>query len=73
VLSEFSSRVELLGSVYGEQQEAKTGLNRIYNAAVHYLDGREDRFIKLPQVERVMRLMEAIQRSSDTKQVIAFE
>ena len=42
VLSEFSSRVELLGSVYGEQQEAKTQLNRIYNAAVHYLDGRED-------------------------------
>lgn len=41
VLSEFSSRVELLGSVYGEQQEAKTLLNRIYNAAVHYLDGRE--------------------------------
>jgi len=46
---------------------------RFYENVVGYLDGREDRFIKLPQVERVMRLMEAIQRSSDTKQVIAFE
>ena len=54
VLSEFSSRVELLGSVYGEQQEAKTGLNRIYNAAVHYLDGREDAVEKLKSEEERM-------------------
>ena len=51
VLSEFSSRVELLGSVYGEQQEAKTQLNRIYNAAVHYLDGREDAVEQLKTAE----------------------
>ena len=51
VLSEFSSRVELLGSVYGEQQEAKTQLNRIYNAATHYLDGREGAVEELKQEE----------------------
>ncbi len=51
VLSEFSSRVELLGSVYGEQQEAKTQLNRIYNAAVHYLDGREEAVERLKSAE----------------------
>ena len=54
VLSEFSSRVELLGSVYGEQQEAKIQLNRIYNAATHYLDGRED------AVERLKKEEEAV-------------
>ncbi len=51
VLSEFSSRVELLGSVYAEQQEAKTQLNRIYNAAVHYLDGRETSVEELKAAE----------------------
>ena len=51
VLSEFSSRVELLGSVYGEQQEAKTQLNRIYNAAMHYLDGRETAVEELKRSE----------------------
>lgn len=51
VLSEFSSRVELLGSVYGEQKEAKTQLNRIYNAAKHYLDGREEAVGELKAAE----------------------
>lgn len=41
VLSEFSSRVEFLGSVYKEQEELRTQLNRIYNAAEYYLSGRE--------------------------------
>ena len=51
VLSEFSSRVELLGSVYEEQQEAKTQLNRIYNAASYYLDGREEAVNRLKEEE----------------------
>ena len=51
VLSEFSSRIELLGSVYGEQQEATTQLNRIYNAAVHYLGGREEAVGDLKRAE----------------------
>ncbi len=63
VLSEFSSRVELLGSVYGEQQEAKTQLNRIYNAAVHYLEGREDAAEQLKAAQNAaeedLRLYEA--------------
>ena len=54
VLSEFSSRVELLGSVYEEQQEAKTQLNRIYNAAAHYLDGREEAGNRLKDEERAV-------------------
>lgn len=51
VLSEFSSRVELLGSVYGEKQEATVQLNRIYNAATHYLDGREEAVTKEKEQE----------------------
>lgn len=41
VLSEFSSRVEMLGAVYAKKREATLKLNRIYNAASHYLDVRE--------------------------------
>lgn len=63
VLSEFSSRVALLGSVYQEQAEAKTQLNRIYNAAEHYLSGREQAVSELKEaeaaVERDLRICEA--------------
>lgn len=52
VLAEFSARVVLLGSVYKEQGEAKTQLNRIYNAAQHYLDGREQVLGSLKDEER---------------------
>lgn len=52
VLAEFSARVALLGSVYREQGEAKTQLNRIYNAAQHYLDGREQVLGSLKEEER---------------------
>ena len=44
-----------------------------YRNVVAYLDGREDRLIKLPQVARVMRLMEAIMTSAEKKQVVMFE
>lgn len=44
-----------------------------YWNVVAYLDGREDRLIKLPQVARVMRLMEAITTSAEKKQVVMFE
>ena len=63
VLAEFSSRVSLLGSVYQEQAEAKTQLNRIYNAAEHYLDGREQAVSEVKEaeaaVERDLRICEA--------------
>lgn len=44
-----------------------------YRNVVAYLDGREDRLIKLPQVARVMRLMEAITTSAEKKQAVMFE
>ena len=40
--------------MYGEQQEAKTQLNRIYNAAVHYLDGREEAVEQLKSAETAL-------------------
>ena len=44
-----------------------------YRNVVAYLDGKEDRLIKLPQVARVMRLMEAIMTSAEKEQVVMFE
>ena len=37
------------------------------------LEGREESLIKLEEVARVMRVMEAIFESSEKKQVIQFE
>ncbi|MGN1084556.1 MAG: hypothetical protein ACI4QX_06105 [Lachnospiraceae bacterium] len=54
VLSEFSNRVAFLGSVYGEQGEAKTQLNRIYNAAQYYLNGREQAAGELKDAENAV-------------------
>ncbi len=54
VLSEFSSRVALLGSVYQEQTEARVQLNRIYNAAEHYLEGREQAAAEVKDAEAVL-------------------
>lgn len=51
VLSEFSARVAFLGSIYREQEETKTQLNRIYNAAQYYLDGRETALSELKDAE----------------------
>lgn len=63
VLSEFSSRVALLGSVYQEQAEAVTQLNRIYNAAEYYLDGREQALTGQKEreaaLEKELRICEA--------------
>lgn len=44
-----------------------------YENVAAYLDGKENRIITLPQVSRVMRLMEAIKLSAETKQVVKFE
>lgn len=52
VLSEFSARVAFLGSVYKEQGEARTQLNRIYNAAEHYLEERKQAADGLREAER---------------------
>ena len=37
------------------------------------LDGEAEIIVKLPQVQRVMRLMEAIMESAETGQVVGFE
>ena len=44
-----------------------------YRNVVAYLNGEAERLITLPQVMRVMRLMEAIRQSAETSTVIAFE
>ena len=69
VLSEFSSRVAFLGSVYQEQGEAKLLLNKIYNGAQHYLDGREQAVEELKQEEEAaeneLRICEADLMAAD--------
>ena len=44
-----------------------------YRNVVAHLNGEAERLITLPQVARVMRLMEAIRQSAETNTVIAFE
>lgn len=51
VLNEFSSRVDFLGSVYREQAEIQTQLNRIYNAADYYLESRAQEVSELKEQE----------------------
>ena len=53
--------------------EVHSDVKDFYRNVVAYLDGREERLITLPQVSRVMRLMEAIHASAAQKQVIPFE
>ena len=53
--------------------EVHSDVRDFYRNVVAYLDGEADRAIKLPEVARVMRLMEAIMTSAATKQVISFE
>ena len=53
--------------------EVHSDVKDFYRNVVAHLDGKEDRLITLPQVSRVMRLMEAIRTSAAQKQVIAFE
>lgn len=50
VLNEFSSRVDFLGSVYREQAEIRTQLNRIYNAADYYLESRAKEVSELKEL-----------------------
>lgn len=53
--------------------EVHSDVRDFYRNVVAHLDGREERLIKLPQVMRVMRLMEAILQSAVTKKVVVFE
>jgi len=53
--------------------QVESDVRDFYRNVVAYLDGKAERAIKLPEVARVMRLMEAIMTSAATKQVISFE
>lgn len=44
-----------------------------HRIAIIGLGGKEERLIKLPEVARVMKLMEAIRSSAERKQVICLE
>ena len=51
----------------------KSDVRDFYRNVVAHLNGEADRLITLPQVQRVMRLMEAIMESAATKKVVEFE
>ena len=53
--------------------KVQSDVRDFYRNVVAHLDGKEERLIKLPEVARVMRLMEAIVESAATKQVVTFE
>lgn len=53
--------------------EIHSDVKDFYRNVFAHLEGKEERLITLPQVARVMRLMEAIVESADTKKVIQFE
>ncbi len=51
----------------------KSDVRDFYKNVMAHLEGKEERLITLPQVMRVMKLMEAIITSSATRQVVRFE
>lgn len=53
--------------------EAVSDVRDFYRNVIAHLDGKADRLITLPQVARVMRLMEAILESANSGQVVRFE
>ena len=53
--------------------EVQSDVKDFYRNVVAHLDGREESLIQMPQMSRVMRLMEAIRASAAQKQVISFE
>lgn len=53
--------------------KVESDVRDFYRNVIAHLNGEADRLIKLPQVVRVMRLMEAIKESAATRQVVVFE
>lgn len=53
--------------------EVTADVGDFYRNVFAHLEGKEERLITLPQVARVMRLMEAIMESATTKTVVDFE
>ena len=48
-------------------------MREFYYNVMAVLEGREESLIRLPQVMRVMKLMEAIAKSAETGEVVRFE
>ena len=61
-------------SIHTESEpEQKSDIREFYKNVMAVLEGREKSRIRLPEVMRVMRLMEAIFQSAQEKQVVVFE
>lgn len=61
-------------SIHKEQlPEVKSDIREFYQNVMATIEGKAERRIKLEEVARVMRLMEAIFESAETKKVIDFE
>ena len=56
-----------------ERPEEKSDICEFYQNVMAVIEGREESRIKLEEVARVMRVMEAVFASAQNKQVIAFE
>ncbi len=56
-----------------ERPEEKSDICDFYRNVMAVLEGREESLIRLEEVARVMRVMEAIFESSEKKQVVQFE
>jgi predicted dehydrogenase len=53
--------------------EVESDVRDFYRNLMAVIEGEAELIVKLPQVQRVMRLMEAIMESATTGQVVAFE
>lgn len=61
-------------SIFTEElPKVKSDVREFYYNVMAVLEGREESLIRLPQVMRVMKLMEAIAKSAETGEVVRFE
>lgn len=61
-------------SIHSEEEpEVSSDIREFYQNVMAVLEGREESRIKLDEVARVMRLMEAVFRSAEEKRVVRFE
>lgn len=61
-------------SIHSEEEpEVSSDIREFYQNVMAVLEGREESRIRLDEVARVMRLMEAVFRSAEEKRVVRFE
>ena len=61
-------------SIFTEElPRVESDVRDFYKNVMAVLEGREESLIRLPEVMRVMKLMEAIEKSADAGEVVAFE